>query len=147
MYNVINNPVTTKEIQDLLAREICLTNELQNRSRELMTSVAASAQLHFKELDTFFTIKASKAEEELEIAHEQIKALEQELDDTKQELQNAFQMLDFISQEVNACYGISVETENRFIEAKSLFRSCLVQQRRLQPLLDTIKANHYPIER
>ena len=62
-------------------------------------------------------------------------------------MQNAFQMLYFFSQEVNACYGVSEKIENRFDEAKSLFMSCIVRQQRLQPLLNKIKANHYPIER
>ena len=111
--------MTTKEIQNLIAREVCVTNELQNRSNELIASVSASAQLHFNDLAIFSNTKASKAEAELEIAHEQIKDLKQELHDAKQELHNAFQMLDFFSQEVNACYGIPVELEKRQFEADS----------------------------
>ena len=67
--------MTTKEIQNLIAREVCLTNELQNRSKELIASVSASARLHFNDLAIFSNPKASEAEEELEIAHEQIKDL------------------------------------------------------------------------
>lgn len=115
----MNDNVTTKEIQDLIAKADFVSNELQIKSRELIGSVQASGGLHFKDLATFSVIKASKAEEELEIAREQTKDLEQNLDDTKQELDNAFQMLDFLSQEVNACYGISVETEKRQFQEES----------------------------
>lgn len=143
----MNNTLTTKEFHDLIARKICVTNKLQKGSEELIASVSASVRLYFNDLVTFSNPKAFKAEENLEIAHEQIKDLKRELDDTKQELQNAFQMLDFFSQEVNACYGISEKIENRFNETKSLFTACIARQRRLQPLLNTIKANHYPVER
>ena len=125
----MNNTVTTKEIQNLIARETWITNELQNRSNELIASVSASAQLHFNDLAIFSNTKASKAEEELEIAREQIKDLKQELDDARQELQNAFQMLDFLSQEVNACYSTPVETEKpQFNEDSATVRLNLLNQ-------------------
>jgi hypothetical protein len=50
---VMNANVTTEEIPAGIAKEICLSNELQASSKELRASVQSSKRLHFKDLVTF----------------------------------------------------------------------------------------------
>ena len=79
----MNNTLTTKEFHDLIARKICVTNKLQKGSEELIASVSVNVRLDSNDLVTFSNAKAFKAEENLEIAHEQIKDLKRELDNIK----------------------------------------------------------------
>lgn len=109
----MDDQLTTEVIQSWIARKICMTDVLQVKSEELRSSVIISQRLHFKDLFTFSTRKALKAEQELEISREQIKALEQEL-------HNAYQMLEAAYQEIDACHEEMAKYEAELVASSSL---------------------------
>ncbi len=97
---------TNKDIQTLLAQEIFIKHELQKRGEELKAALLNSKVLHKNDLLTFAITKTANAEEQLEVAHEQIETLKRELHDANRKLESYCQELDNCNKEI-----VSLETE------------------------------------
>lgn len=91
----MNDKVAIEEMQAWIAKETKASNELEAKSKELIAFLQSSERLFFKDLVTFLILKASQAEEDLEILRELVLTLVQELDASRQTIEECHEQIAF----------------------------------------------------